>query len=163
MTWPEKWATLREDVKSEMYSTLMEVVNSNLNSSWRSKPNLDERDLHMVVLKWTTSIQFCLFIAGQWWWWCLFCFCRLLPGKCQELKAGRAVFPHKCNVWSNFCPILHPSEKLAKCSQSAIALSTRCNYAPTIFISICSSYLLPHHLNYYWIRTTSILIYIYPQ
>ena len=37
----------------------------------------------------------------------------LLPGKCQELKAGRAIFPHKCNVWSNFCPILHPSEKLA--------------------------------------------------
>ena len=42
-----------------------------------------------------------------------FTFPDLLPGKCQELKAGRAIFPHKCNVWSNFCPILHPSEKLA--------------------------------------------------
>ena len=132
-------------------------MTSKLNSSWRSKPMRPTLIITILILFF--SLQF---VARQWWGWCLFRFCRLLPGKCQELKAGRAVFPHKCNVWSNFCPILHPSEKLAKFSQSAIALSTRRNYGPTIFIFI-SSYLLPHHLNHYWIGTTSILIDIHPQ
>ena len=46
-----------------------------------------------------------------------FAFADLWPRKCQELKAGRAEFPPKCNVWSNFFPILHPVEKLEKFGQ----------------------------------------------
>ena len=101
----------------------------------------------MVVLKWTTSIQLLPIYCRA---MMMMMFILLLPIVARQVS-GIEGWPRSISSQvQRLVEFLPDFASIGqKCSQSAIALSTRCNYAPTIFISIFSSYLLPHHLNRY--------------